>query len=889
MKFTRYLEDTQIPEWKRAYIDYRLFKERLRAIRQAMHDGALYPVDSYSNSQLGHHGAASMLSVIKSESGENSSEESFSMNMPMETSRRDLAFQAAPNPPRLRLDVSGPSIRPPLADRRPSFHRTLTSQSNPPPPSPGGIGNASRNPRIVLPQLVVRQPTNRSHLVPPSPGGETVTTGGRLARINSNHCNVPSMDQYLTSAAATEPRRTPQPHESDLQKCLEYDLSIVDPLRRHPYAQLSMHQLVPLLSPHELSFFIALDEQVFKVETFYQDRQKIMKTRNQELELQLRELNEHRRRFDAANSEPSPGWRKMLNPLSSRIRALVNLTSKPAANTAEINSTDSKPHGEFVEGVHFDERLDPEKYLAAKRKLKKAVMEHYRALGMLNNYRILNIYATQRVLAKFEKTTKVSVLIHWLHLSPLTKRRFPLNEHTWKKRRPVEPTVFYSDDTLRVMMEELQHIYAVTFERGSTQKAFQRLRAGIQYKSHHNSTFCSGIAIGSALAAFGSGVAYASQKSTRDSIPGWDGLLFIFGVFLVPVLFALLIGFNLLAWSRNRINYTFIFELDLRTRLDHREYWQLPSVLLAGLSYAFWLSFSRTGAPMISPTLWPAIWLGCTAALLIDPFPLLFKSSRYWLIKNTAKLLRSGLRRVEFTDFWLGDQFCSLVFPLSNIPLVVCVYSHGLDSDWRKCGNSSNLWPLNFVLAILPFLVRFVQSVKRYADSKVHTHLINAGKYGAGCVAQFCYILWRHHGSHYDATFAMWIITNTFATSYALAWDFLMDWSVLRLHVRHKLLRQDLIYTHTSLYYVAIVLNTLLRFLWILYIPAGGPDAMLRSFIVGVLEIVRRWQWNFYRLENEQIGNADQYRATREVPLPYATRRDVEEDDEGSEIDTKDA
>jgi hypothetical protein len=41
------------------------------------------------------------------------------------------------------------------------------------------------------------------------------------------------------------------------------------------------------------------------------------------------------------------------------------------------------------------------------------------------------------------------------------------------------------------------------------------------------------------------------------------------------------------------------------------------------------------------------------------------------------------------------------------------------------------------------------------------------------------------------------------------------------------------------------VSNILLRFTWALYIPAKGPDMMLRSFIVAVLEILRRWQWNF--------------------------------------------
>jgi len=48
--------------------------------------------------------------------------------------------------------------------------------------------------------------------------------------------------------------------------------------------------------------------------------------------------------------------------------------------------------------------------------------------------------------------------------------------------------------------------------------------------------------------------------------------------------------------------------------------------------------------------------------------------------------------------------------------------------------------------------------------------------------------------------------------------------------------------------------------------------------------MLRRWQWNFYRLENEHLGNMDQYRVTREVPLPYTFDDTAcEEDDEGDE------
>jgi len=50
-----------------------------------------------------------------------------------------------------------------------------------------------------------------------------------------------------------------------------------------------------------------------------------------------------------------------------------------------------------------------------------------------------------------------------------------------------------------------------------------------------------------------------------------------------------------------------------------------------------------------------------------------------------------------------------------------------------------------------------------------------------------------------------------------------------------------------------------------------------------MLEMLRRWQWNFYRLENEHLGNMDQYRVTREVPLPYTVDDTGGEDDDGDE------
>ena len=76
---------------------------------------------------------------------------------------------------------------------------------------------------------------------------------------------------------------------------------------------------------------------------------------------------------------------------------------------------------------------------------------------------------------------------------------------------------------------------------------------------------------------------------------------------------------------------------------------------------------------------------------------------------------------------------------------------------------------------------------------------------------------------------------------------------------------------------------------------------MVRTFITGMFEMLRRLQWNFCksisflifniawdtgnsneytdRLETEHIGNMDQYRVNREIPLPYAFDFEIQEED----------
>ena len=67
--------------------------------------------------------------------------------------------------------------------------------------------------------------------------------------------------------------------------------------RTDPLAALPLHELLNQLSPYEVSFFIMLDAQLDKVESFYVAREKEMLARGHMLKNQLNELHDHRKLF----------------------------------------------------------------------------------------------------------------------------------------------------------------------------------------------------------------------------------------------------------------------------------------------------------------------------------------------------------------------------------------------------------------------------------------------------------------------------------------------------------------------------------------------------------------------------------------------------------------
>ncbi|KAH7857419.1 hypothetical protein Vadar_012502 [Vaccinium darrowii] len=125
-------------------------------------------------------------------------------------------------------------------------------------------------------------------------------------------------------------------------------------------------------------------------------------------------------------------------------------------------------------------------------------------------------------------------------------------------------------------------------------------------------------------------------------------------------------------------------------------------------------------------------------------------------------------------------------------------------------------------------------------------------------------------------------IASVIAAIFGTYWDLVIDWGLLQKNSKNRWLRDKLLVPHKSVYFAAMVLNVLLRFVWlqtVLNFSVSFLHIQTLTAIVAVIEIIRRGIWNFFRLENEHLNNVGKYRAFKSVPLPFNYDEDDSKDE----------
>ncbi|XP_008472751.2 xenotropic and polytropic retrovirus receptor 1-like, partial [Diaphorina citri] len=153
-------------------------------------------------------------------------------------------------------------------------------------------------------------------------------------------------------------------------------------------------------------------------------------------------------------------------------------------------------------------------------------------------------------------------------------------------------------------------------------------------------------------------------------------------------------------------------------------------------------------------------------------------------------------------------------------------------------------------------------------------HLANAGKYATTffvVIFSFLNIELTKRGHPSNMFFYLWILSSIISSCYSYMWDIRMDWGLFDDNTgEYTLLRDEIVYSSTTYYYVAIIEDFILRFGWALSLSLtemGYIHGDLMVSVLSPLEVFRRFIWNFFRLENEHLNNCGKFRAVRDISV----------------------
>ncbi|KAI9154367.1 hypothetical protein LWI28_025180 [Acer negundo] len=503
----------------------------------------------------------------------------------------------------------------------------------------------------------------------------------------------------------------------------------------------------------------------------------------------------------------------------------------------------------------------------------QAFVVFYQKLRLLKSYCFLNQLAFSKILKKYDKVNF-----------------FTSRNASKAYLKMVDSSYLGSSDEVTKLMERVEATFVKHFANGNHRRGMNTLRPKAK-RERHTITFFLGTLFGCSVALLVAVIVTIHARDVFNS-PGrhqyMENIFPLYSFFGYIFLHLLMYAGNIYFWKRYRINYSFIFGFKQGTELGYRQV-LLVSSALAVLMFGGILSNldmemdPRTKNFQVITEIVPLFILVVVILITFCPFNIIYRSSRFFLIQCLIHCIFAPLYKVSLSDFFLADQLTSQVQALRSLEFYVCYYGWG---DFKRRSNrcrGSDLFDIFYmVVAIIPYWFRFLQCVRRFFEVKQGMPLLNALRYFSTIVAVSTRTIYELRTG--QTLLIMAISSSVVATIANTYWDIVIDWGLLRRSSRNHWLRDKLILPNKSVYFIAMVLNIILRLAWMQTVLGFREAPFLhRTALIAVfasLEIIRRGIWNFFRLENEHLNNVGKYRAFKSVPLPF----NYEDDDEDKSV-----
>ncbi|GAV89868.1 EXS domain-containing protein [Cephalotus follicularis] len=341
--------------------------------------------------------------------------------------------------------------------------------------------------------------------------------------------------------------------------------------------------------------------------------------------------------------------------------------------------------------------------------------------------------------------------------------------------------------------------------------------------------------------------------------------LFLYEAFLYynPLLLVTMMvwlwGVCLWVFSQGSVSYVKIFDLD-QNHLTHKEIWKCSiwMTIIVPTSMTAYLYLYSHGEVSLAASQ-PVLLYIAVAMVLISPFDIFYLSSRYFLLRTLWRIALP-LQPITFPDFFVADILTSMAKVFSDLERSVCrmVNQQVATIAWFEadsvCGSHSVAIPL---VLVFPYICRLMQCLHQYKDTKEKTTLFNALKYSTAVPVIFL-SAFKYHvvPDRWTSIYRpLWLFSSVVNSLYSFYWDVTRDWDLSGFSRIFKFSRPSycshLLYGRQWVYLWVIGSNLVLRCTWTYKLSAHLRHNYLTVFTVTALEMLRRFQWIFFRVEKE--------------------------------------
>ncbi|XP_050203477.1 phosphate transporter PHO1 homolog 3-like isoform X2 [Mercurialis annua] len=541
-------------------------------------------------------------------------------------------------------------------------------------------------------------------------------------------------------------------------------------------------------------------------------------------------------------------------------------------NHVTINNTRETPRS-TIKGVlkvpqHAELKFTRDNLRKVEEQLKRAFAEFYQKLRLLKSFSFLNTLAFSKIMKKYDKITSRDASKAYMKM--------------------VDSSCFGNSDEVIKVMERVEATFIKHFSNSNRSKGMSVLRPKAK-RERHRTTFSMGFFCGCTIALIVALVLTIRAHHIMDK-PGRETYMRtmfpLYSLFGFIVLHMLMYAADIYFWRRYRVNYSFIFGFKQGTELGSRQILFLGFGIATLALISVLLNLDMEIDPITADyhkftELLPMLLVIFLIVLVCLPLNVLYRPARFFFLTCVFHCIAAPLYKVTLPDFFLADQLTSQVQAIRSLQFYVCYYGWG-DYTHREttCKSSDVFNTFYFIVAAIPYWARLLQCLRRLFEEKDIMQGVNGGKYFITIVAvclRTAYSL--NKGYAWGVTALIFSVLAAIVGTY---WDLVYDWGLLQRNSKNRWLRDKLLVPQKSVYYVAMVLNVVLRFAWLQTVLNFKMFSLHRETLITIvasLEIIRRGIWNFFRLENEHLNNVGKYRAFKSVPLPFNYDEDDDKDE----------